>query len=126
MKRLIVAAVLALSSLGLSACALLEDPTSAPAPLEQTVVDERALVLALETFDTTLTSVDILIESGYIVPGSPRAIEIAGHIDRAKNALEAASAAQRAGSTRSYLEAIENARAAIAAVKAAFSKENGT
>ena len=120
MRKLFLAPLLALGLLTAGCAGFLADPTKAPAPLEQSVVDERALILALETFDTTLTSVDILIEAGYIVPGSPKALEIAGHIDRAKAALAAASAAQRAGSTTSYLEAIEQARAAIALVKAAI------
>lgn len=121
MRRFLFAPVLALGLI-LSGCAGLGtfDPRQAPAPLEQTTVDEKALVLALETFDTVLTSVDILLEAGYIVPGSPRALEIAGNIDRARNALGAASAAQRAGSTSSYLEALEEARAAIALVKSAL------
>lgn len=121
MRRFLLAPVLALGLI-LSGCAGLGsfDPGRAPAPLEQTAVDEKALVLALETFDTVLTSVDILLEAGYIVPGSPRALEIAGNIDRARNALGAASAAQRAGSTSSYLEALEEARAAISLVKSAL------
>lgn len=120
MRKLLLAPLLALGLLTSGCAGFMADPTAAPAPLEQTVVDERALVLALETFDTALTSVDILIEAGYIKPGSPKALTIAGHIDRAKAALQAASAAQRAGSTASYLEAIGQARTAIAAVKAAL------
>lgn len=118
MRRLLLAPALAVGLI-LSGCAGLGgfNPGQSPAPLEQTVLDERALILALETFDTALDSVDILIEAGYIVPGSPRALEIAGHIDRAATALRAASAAQRAGSTTSYLEAIQQARAAIAQVR---------
>lgn len=118
MRRLFLA--LAPLSLLLAGCAALTNPTEAPAPLEQTAVDEKALVLALETFDTVLTSVDILIEAGHIQPGSPKALEIARLIDSAKGWLQVASSAQRAGSTTSYLEAIENARAAIAGVKAAL------
>lgn len=116
MRRLFLALALAVVPLT-AGCAILDNPTSAPAPLEQTVVDEKALVLALETFDTTLTSVDILVDNGYIKPGSARALQIAGYIDTAKRALQTASAAQRAGSTASYLEAIDQARAAIAGVK---------
>ncbi len=119
LSRLIVAATLALSALGLSACASF-DPFHAPAPLEQSVLDEKALVLALETFDTVLTSVDILTDAGYIQPGSTRARQIADAIDRAKGWMQAASAAQRAGSTASYLEALEQARRAIASVKSSL------
>ena len=120
MRKFLLAPLLALGLLTAGCAGFLADPASAPAPLEQTVVDEKALVLALETFDTALSSVDILIEAGYITPGSPKALEIAGNIDRAKAALAAASAAQRAGSTRSYIEALEKAREAISAVRTAL------
>lgn len=119
MNRLIAAFALAFSALSLSACnGVLLDPNSAPAPLEQTAIDERGLVLALTTFDTVLDSVDILIDNEVIVPGTPRALQIADAIDTAKAALSAASAAQRAGSTRSYGEAISEARAAIETIRA--------
>lgn len=124
MNRIFAAFALAFSALSLSACSgFLEDVSSAPAPLEQTVIDERGLVLALETFDTTLTSVDILIETGYITPGSEKALQIADYIDSAKAWLQVASRAQRAGSTASYAEAITNARSAIAGVKAILSPD---
>lgn len=122
MNRIFASIALTLSALSLSACAgLLEDPTSAPAPLEQTSIDERGLVLAYATFGTVLDSVDILIDNDVIVPGSPRALQIADAVDTAKAAFEAASAAQRAGSTTSYVTAIAEARAAIETIRALIS-----
>ncbi len=119
MRRILLAALAPLALLT-SGCAGFLDTVNAPAPLEQTVIDEKAIVLALSTFDTVLTAVDALKASGHITPGSPKALTLARHIDTARLALEAASAAQRAGSTSSYFTAIEQARVAIGLVKEAL------
>lgn len=86
------------------------------APLAATTIDEKGLILALETFDTVLTGVDRLIAAGVIVPGSPTAIKIADAIAKAKVALQAASAAQRAGNASGYVSAINDAKVAIASI----------
>lgn len=92
------------------------NPLAAPAPLAYTVIDEKSLVLALQTFDTVLTAVDRLVAAGVIVPGSPRAVKIADAIHSAKLAYQAASAAQRAGNTTSYFTAISSASSAVARI----------
>lgn len=102
---------LALAALCLTAC----NPATLvePAPLNQTVIDEKGLIVALQTFDTALTAIDRLIAAGVIVPGSPRAIQIADAISIAKRAYAAASAAQRVGNSASYLSAMAQAQTAI-------------
>lgn len=113
----ILAALCAASLLSLSACAGTL-PDRAPAPLAATAVDDKALVLALQAFDTALDTVDILKDAGYIEPGSETALQIATVIDTTKAALQAASAAQRAGSTTEYAEAISYAQDSAAALGA--------
>lgn len=107
MKKIIIAL-----SIALAGC---QTPTflQAPAPLAAQSVDEKTLVLALQTFDTALTAVDRLVAAGVIVPGSPRAVQIADAIRTAKKAYQAASAAQRAGNTTSYFTAIAQAKLAV-------------
>lgn len=105
----------ALAALSLISC----QPTSItqpPAPLNSTTIDEKTLIVALQTFDTTLTAVDRLIAAGVIKPGSPRALQIAEAIHKAKVAFQAASAAQRAGSATDYLSALTNAQVAMASI----------
>lgn len=88
-------------------------PAQPPAPLNRTVIDEKGLLFAFQTFDTAVTAVEELIKAGVIVPGSPRALALANWIDKGSLALQAASAAQRAGSATDYLTAIGDARVAV-------------
>ena len=89
---------------------------AAPAPLSHTSADEKGLVLSLEVFDTLLTSIDRLVAAGVIIPGSPRALQLANAIHTAKVAYQAASAAQRAGNSGSYFTAIGQAQLAVAQI----------
>lgn len=107
MKKLLIAIALATAG-----CTSIAPITSAP--LMQTTVDEKALILSLQTFDTVLTAVDQLIAAGVIKPGSRRAVQIADVIAKAKVAFNAASAAQRAGNATNYISAIADAQQAVA------------
>ena len=89
---------------------------SSPAPLANTTVDEKTLIVALQTFDTALTAVDQLVAARIIVPGSPRALAIADAIGVAKRAYTAAAAAQKVGNSSSYLAALLQAQGAIAQI----------
>lgn len=71
---------------------------SLPAPLAATTVDDRAVAVAFQSFDTLLAAVDILIDVGAIVPGTPRALAIADGLSTARDLLNRASLLQRAGS----------------------------
>lgn len=110
MKRLLIG----MMALALSACSAvpvgIEKP---PAPLEQTVIDEKGLIAVFSAFDLTLTAVDSLLATGVIVAGSPKAIEIRGYLTRAQDALNAADAARKAGSSSNYIAALGNARSAM-------------
>lgn len=109
MKKILIALSIALAS-----CTT--NPLAAPAPLAHTTIDEKGLILALQTFDTVLTAVDRLVAARVIVPGSPRALQIADAIHTAKLAYQAASAAQRAGNSGSYIAAIGQASVAVARI----------
>lgn len=85
----------------------------APAPLQQTVIDEKALITAFSAFDVLLTAVDGLVVAKVIVPGSPTAAKLKGYLATAQTALNAAAAAQKVGSTSSYLAALDKAREAF-------------
>lgn len=107
MKKILIA--LAIASTSLTSCATL----GSPAPLAQTTVDEKALVIGLETFDTLLTAIDRLRDAGVLKPGSARAVQIADAIEVAKRGYQAASAAQKVGNASSYLVALAQAQDAI-------------
>jgi hypothetical protein len=104
--------LIALSIFSLTGCAT--NPLASPAPLASTTIDEKGLIIALQTFDTLLTAVDKLVAVGVITAGSPHAIAMADAINKAKIAYQAASAAQRAGNSASYITAIGQAQVAIA------------
>lgn len=109
MKKILIA----LSAVSLMGCATIDRLVHAPAPLATTAIDEKTLIIALQTFDTVLTAVDRLVAAGVIKPGSPRALQIADAIHAAKVAYQAASAAQRAGNSSSYFTAIGQAQLAV-------------
>lgn len=111
MRKILIALALGCSVPMTTGCETLRT-----APLANTAVDEKALIVALQTFDTVLTAVDRLVEAKVIVPGSPRAVQIADAIAKAKTAYQAASAAQRAGSATSYLAALNDAQRAVAEI----------
>ncbi len=106
-----------LAAFSLTSCSVIDKAISAPAPLSQTAIDEKGLVLSLYTFDTLLTAVDKLIEARVIVPGSPRAIQIANAIRKIKLAYQVARSAQRAGDSGSYLTAIAEAQNGMANIR---------
>lgn len=114
MKKLIICAALAISGCGLPGI------LTAPAPLQQTVIDERGLITAWSAFDVALTAVDGLIATGRIKPGTPPALAIAGYFKTAQSALNAATKAQKAGSTADYFEAMTEARDALRDASAAL------
>lgn len=112
MKRLIPL----LAALALGACTLpsfsLGAPT-APAPLAQTVIDDKALSAAWKSFDVALDAINLAIDAKVIQIGSPKAVKIADAIDRVTAALSAAESAAAAGSSTDYLAALNHARSAL-------------
>lgn len=112
--------LIAVASLALSAC-----QTAAPgvevntgvAPLAQTSVDNKGILYALESADTIATLVDIARDSGKLVPGTPRAQQVAGYLRQLAAALRTASAAQKVGDTGRVNLSLDQATALVAAIK---------
>jgi hypothetical protein len=134
--RILIAA-LALLAVPLAGCASLgnvTDPATAgsvgavidstgakpPAPGTATLLDDKALVVALQSADTIATSVDALVAARVIVPGTPRALAVQSALRRLRSFLTAASAAQRAGSASSYASALRDAATAARDVATAI------
>lgn len=112
-----------LGALTLSACqlpAIAIGSPAAPAPLAQTVVDDKALAAAWSSFDVALDGINILIDTGYIKPGTAKAIKVADGIDKVTGFLTAAESAAAAGSAKDYGIALANVRGAITQLRAAL------
>lgn len=127
----ILCAALALLAMPLAACTTVtpdvRDPATAgavgsvidatgarpPALPATVVIDDKALVIALQSADTIATSVDALVAARVIVPGTPRALAVRSGLQRLRSFLTAASAAQRAGNATSYRQALTDAATAV-------------
>lgn len=124
MKRLIPI----LAALSLSACSLPDihigsgglPSVSSPAPLAQTVIDDKALDAAWKSFDVALDAINLAIDAGAIKPGTPKAIAVADAIDKVTAILTAAEKAAAAGSSADYVTALINARGAFLDLRAAL------
>lgn len=116
MKKYLTAALAAMLALSLIACETIP-AGQPPAPLNQTVLDEKAIITALSAYDVVLTAVDALVAAKVLVPGSPKALQVRQALVTARDALKTASAAQRAGSATTYAEAIAQATVAFNGVK---------
>jgi hypothetical protein len=88
----------------------------------RTTIDEKAIRIAFKTFDATLTVIDAFVATGQIVPGTPQALTLKRGVLATKDALNAASAAQRAGSATSYTAALVRAEQALTAVRSALAR----
>lgn len=88
-----------------------------PAPLAGTAIDEKGLLLASETLYVVALSVSALARTGFITPGSERASRIALALDLARDGINAAEEARKAGSATSYAEAIARATSATALIQ---------
>lgn len=121
MKRLLTTICVALA---LTGCTLpsfsLGSVAQSPAPLAQTVIDDKALDAAWRSFDIALDAIDLLIDRKVIVPGSPKAVKIADAIDRVTALLTAAEKAAAAGSTTDYAKALVDAKGALVELRVAL------
>lgn len=117
------AALCLLSGCGIAA--VLGEPASAPpAPLSQTIIDEKALTLAAQTVDVLAISASALVKARVIQAGSPAALSMADGLDKARTAVNLAALARDAGNASSYAAAITKASAAIAQIRTAINKGN--
>ena len=110
------------ATLALSGCTTLPSALDSPAPLQQTVIDDRAVRYGFLSLDALATLADSALDAKLLVPGSAKALAIANALDKARHAMNAASAAQKAGSLASYNLAFDEATKAMAEVKLALGK----
>lgn len=125
MKRpsLVKNAVAALAALALAGCASFPaDPgfnSSGTVATAKTKAGQT-LVVAWRAFDALLTAVDGLQAAGVLTAGSPKALKVADLLDRARNALNAATDAVRTGDEGSFNDALAMAQSALDEAKAAI------
>src|SRR5690349_6347596 len=112
MRKLLLAPLLAVALTATSACDTFQTGMS-PAPLLGTTADEKALSYAWESYDFVLTSVDLARDAGKIVPGTAKAKTVQGFLITIRDALNAASAARKAGNVTSYQQAFDEAQVAL-------------
>lgn len=102
--------------------------TAAPAPLERTVIDDKALRAAWQTFDTALDAINLAIDACETVnfrptaclrvkPGTASANSLADAIVKVKTGLQGAEHAAAAGSAKDYGTALAEANAALGDIK---------
>lgn len=103
----------------LAGCETLGGLTS-PAPLQRVVIDDRAVRYSFLTLDTLASLADAAMDAKLVAPGTPRALAIADGLELTKKWLNAASAAQKAGSLTDYNEAFAQAAIAMEQVKKAL------
>ncbi len=116
--------ILAVACLALASCGLgsigSASSTAPPAPLASTQIDDKALVVAFDAYDTVLDAVDALIAANILKPETPRALKVANALETAKNALNAAREAQLAGSAQTYEDALRRAQNAFLLAQSAL------
>jgi hypothetical protein len=111
-------ALVACAALSLTSCNTMGGLS--PAPLSKTAIDDRGIRYAFLTLDTLASLADAGIKAGWLVPGSAKANSIADGLVLVKNALNAASHAQRAGSLTDYQKAFDEAQKAMIDVQKAL------
>lgn len=124
--RSLILIVGALACTSLSACKTADYTTQSPAPLSNTVIDDRAVRYAFQALDAAASLADAALDAKLIIPGSAKALAIADGLDKTRHWLNAASAAQKAGSVTSYNTAFANATAAMAEVNKALGKNTSS
>jgi hypothetical protein len=121
--RSLIIAFCAASALSLTACNTTGQLS--PAPLSRTTIDDRGIRYAFLTLDTLASLADAGIQARWLVPGSAKALSIANGLDKVRNALNAASHAQKAGSLTDYQRAFDEAQKAMVDVQKALGHQTG-
>jgi len=111
MRKIFLAAAIAAAPL--SGCATIGSPPS----LEQTTIDEKALITAYASFDVLLTAIDGLVEAGMLKPGTPRALQVQSLIRTAQDGLKTARMVHGAGSIAGLEQATGAFRSITALLK---------
>lgn len=119
MRRLIFAAALASSALGLSACATI--PARPGEAADQTLLDERGALAVELAYRAAGVALETAVDAGSLT--GERAATAARLENRAYSAVLAVRAAYDTGNAATYAEAIDEAQAAVSAALAAIKGE---
>lgn len=111
MKKLLIAACVALS-----ACGLDVPPQGVPA-VQQVQINDETLTVAWHGFEFGLTAVDILRDSGKLRPGTAPALAVADTIAATRTAFDIAGLAAKSGDVQGYREALQRAQVGINGLK---------
>jgi hypothetical protein len=93
-----------------------------PAPLQKTIIDDKAVRYGFLSFDAMLSLVDSAVEAKILVKNTPRALTIRKYLIQLKYWLNVASHAQKAGSLPEYNLAWSEAEKAMALAKEAIAQ----
>jgi len=106
--------IAAFMSLALVACGPLGGVSSAGSTAATVnAAAKDTLHLTFQALDAVAQTSKMLAEVGFIRPGSQTALGIAAGLDKTRNLLNAASAAQQAGQSGEYLRLIGEAKKAF-------------
>ena len=119
MRKMLFAAALAASTLGLSACATI--PAGPGEVADQTVLDERGALAVELAYRAAGVALETAVDAGALT--GERAATAARYEAVAYRAVLAVRAAYDTGNAATYAEAIDKAQAAVAAVLAAVKGE---
>jgi hypothetical protein len=102
MKKLLACALLSLS-VPLAGCAGFLGGLDSTPVLQNTIVDEKALIVAEAAFDAGSTVLEAAVDDGHLKGAA--AAQASAYYTKAKAALDVARAAQKAGDSKTLLEA---------------------
>lgn len=128
MKRLLSLVCALALAIPLTACGVtsggLSDPASAgpAAPLAGTLLDEKAVAMAIDAADGIASGVDLMVAGGVLIPGSPSALSVKAALIELRRWLPVAAAAQKAGNAASYAEAMRESAKAFIQIKSALKR----
>jgi hypothetical protein len=111
---LALVAALSLTAAGCSGCQVLAPLTSNnSAVLQDTVMDEKGLLVAEAALFGANTAAEAAVDNGLLAAGSPKAVQVADYLDAGKRALDVARAAYRAGDAKTMAARLDAAQDTI-------------
>ena len=119
MRKIFMAAALAVASMGVTACETV--PVGPGEVADRTILDERAAIAVESAYQAAGTALEIAVDAGLLT--GENAATAATLEQRAYTAVLAARAAYDTGNAVTYAEAVDNAQAAVYALLAAVKGE---
>lgn len=112
----------ALGAAGALASAATAVGAESSAPLQRTVIDDKAIVFAFHSFEAFLSLIDAAQQAGWLKRNSPEALKVQFYVKQVRYWLPVASSAQKAGSVAQYDLAFEHASKAMEQAKNALAE----